>query len=175
MESFECWIYLYLWAIHFWKVIIYLLEDIEKTTHPHHTSLNDSTIKDWTWRWQHFFCNFQHHQLISSSHKSCTIESIIVKHNQYGKTNDEIKKLDNSSQIEKQAKNYYLPYLKKLKINWRLSYVYPDVIFHSFIWKQLINRNLLHWSHAMTHAKMQPKYFMDVPMVMGAWWDRPDT
>jgi hypothetical protein len=40
-----------------------------------------------------------------------------VKHNQYGKTNDEIKKLDNSSQIEKQAKNYYLPYLKKLKIN----------------------------------------------------------
>jgi hypothetical protein len=83
--------------------------------------------------------------------------------------------LDNSSQIEKQAKNYYLPYLKKLKINWRLSYVYPDVIFHSFIWKQLINRNLLHWSHAMTHAKMQPKYFMDVPMVMGAWWDRPDT
>ncbi len=48
--------------------------------------------------------NFQHHQLIFSLQKILHIESIIVKHNQYGKTNDEIKKLDNSSEMEKQAK-----------------------------------------------------------------------
>jgi hypothetical protein len=60
-----------------------------------------------------FFLQFS----TSSTHfftaKILHIESIIVKRNQYGKTNDEIKKLYNSSEIiKKQAKNYYLTHKK---------------------------------------------------------------
>lgn len=91
MESFE---YLYLWANNFFKNHISLLEDTSKTTHPHHTSLNHSTIEDWIWRWQRFFfLQFS----TSSTHfftaKILHTESIIVKHNQYGKTNNEIKNI----------------------------------------------------------------------------------
>jgi hypothetical protein len=80
-----------------------------------------------------------------------------------------LKILYNSGEIIFKKQRIIIAQIKKFKKSIkRLSYVYPHVIFHSFIGKQLINGYLLHWSYAMTHAKMQPKYFMDVPKGEGS-------